>query len=151
MSQERDTDEGERHEISESDLEEGIERMENWRKCTQCNRPCSGHKGPTGSSCEKEPLNEEQLREYYKKLKRELKGKKTGSKTPRRNQRSISASTAPDVTGNASGSSSVPTKASPGTRGQASGDSDVISAAGQCPEGYQNSHTESKPKSRTGE
>ena len=84
-------------------MEEGIERMENWRKCTQCNRPCSGHKGPTGSSCEKEPLNEEQLREYYKKLKRELKGKKTGSKTPRRNQRSISASTAPDVTGNASG------------------------------------------------
>ena len=91
-----------------------------------CNRPCSGHKGPTGSSCKKEPLKEEQLREHHKELKRELKGKKMRSRMPKRNQRSTSTSTAPDVTGNALGSNSVPTKASPGTRGQASGDSDLI-------------------------
>ena len=121
MSQEKNTDEGERHETSESNLEEGIDKMENWRKCIQCNRPCSGHKGPTGSSCEMEPLDEEQLRDYYKELRGEIKGKKTKSKTPRRNQRSIGSSTAANVTGNASGRSTVPTKASPGTRGQASG------------------------------
>ena len=74
MNQERDTDEGERREISESNLDEGIDKMENFRRCIRCNRPCSGHKGPTGSSCVLEPLDEEQLREYYKEWKIEMKG-----------------------------------------------------------------------------
>ena len=30
-------------EISESEMEEGLDQMEKWRKCNNCNRPCNGH------------------------------------------------------------------------------------------------------------
>ena len=112
MSQERDIDEGEELEIIESELEEGIDKIENWRKCS---RPCSGHEGPTGAKCVQEPLeNEAELKEYYKELKEKLKGKKKRNKTSGRDQR---------PTGNAPGGSTAPTKVSSGAGGQVSSES----------------------------
>ena len=67
-----------------------------------------------------EPLDEEQLEEYCKELKIEIKGKKKRNKTPGRDPRSTSASSAPDITGNAPGGSTTPTKVSSGAGGQAS-------------------------------
>ena len=37
-------------EISEGEMDElGLEEIQNWRKCSKCNRPCSGHEGSRGS------------------------------------------------------------------------------------------------------
>ena len=103
MSQQIDIDEEERIEISECDLDEGLDNMESWEKCSRCNRPCSGHKGSKGARCVMNPLNWEQLEEYYKELKTRIKGKK--NKTPKRDPRTISASPAPYLTGNNPGGS----------------------------------------------
>ena len=80
MSQEIDIVEEEEIEISERDLDEGLDNMEKWEKCSRCNRPCSGHKGSKGTRCAMNPLNGEQLEEYYKELKTRIKGKKKKNK-----------------------------------------------------------------------
>ena len=100
MSQEIDIDEEERIEISERDMEKGLENMESWEKCSRCNRPCSGHKGSKGARCVMNPLNREQLEENYKELKTRNRAKKKKSKTPKRDPRTINASPAPYLTGN---------------------------------------------------
>ena len=113
MSQERGTDKKERFEISESDVDEGTDKMESPGKCSRCRRPCSEHKGPTGVRYGLEPLDEEHIEEYY----RELNAKKKKNKTPGRDHGSTSTSSAPDVTGSAPGGSTAPTKVTPGAGG----------------------------------
>ena len=114
MSQDGGIDDEERSDISESDVDEGTDKMESSRKCSRCRRPCSQHKGPTGTKCKLEPLDEEQQEEYYKGLN----AKKKKNKAPRRDHRSTSTSSAPDMTENAQGGSTAPTKLTPGAGGQ---------------------------------
>ena len=75
-------------EISEGEMDElGIEEIQNWRKCSKCNRPCSGHEGSTGQKCELNILTtQEEFSTYYSELKEKLKGKKKQKtkKTPRK-------------------------------------------------------------------
>ena len=92
MSQERTNqnclNEEEELDISESEMEEGKEQMENWRKCSLCNLPCSGHEGTTGALCELDVLDTPaKLKDYYKELKEKLKGKKKKNKTSRKEGR----------------------------------------------------------------
>ena len=122
MSQDEGIHEEERFEISESDVDEGTDKMESPGKCSRCRRPCSEHKGPTGARCKLEPLDEEQQEEYYK----ELNAKKKKNKTPRRDHRSTSTSSAPDMTGNAPGGSTAPTKVTPGAGGQIPAESRLL-------------------------
>ena len=60
MSQDGGIDDEERSDISESDVDEGTDKMESLRKCSRCRRPCSNHKGPAGARCGLERLDEEQ-------------------------------------------------------------------------------------------
>ena len=87
-------------EISESEMEEGLDQMEKWRKCNNFNRPCNGHGGATGAKCELEPPETQtSLKEYYKELKEKLKGKKKKNKTPRKETRQTGVIPAPGVSG----------------------------------------------------
>ena len=127
MSRDGDIDEREELETSESESEEEIENIENWRKCSQSNRPCRGHKGPPGTKCGQDQLeNKAQRKEYCKKLKEKLKGKMKMNKTPRRDQRPTSANPAPVVSGNAPGVSTASTKVSSGAGGQVLSESGLI-------------------------
>ena len=86
-------------EISEGEMDElGIEEIQNWRKCSKCNRPCSGHEGSTGQKCKLNILTtQEEFSTYYSELKEKLKGKKKQKtkKTPRK--QSIPTSVAEDT------------------------------------------------------
>ena len=113
MSRDRDINEEEELEISEREMEAGLDKMENWRKCSQYSIPCNGHEGPTGTKCVQEPLETEaQIMEYHKELKETLKGKKRKNKTPGKDPRPPGASQAPDVNGDAQSGSIAPASVS---------------------------------------
>ena len=118
-------------EISESEMEEGLDQMEKWRKCNNCNRPCNGHGGATGAKCELEPLETQtSLKEYYKELKEKLKGKKKKNKTPRKETRQTGAISAPGVSGTGLGAPttamSTPNNLTMGAGGQATIDPGLL-------------------------
>ena len=123
MSQERDYDEEGRFEISESDVDEGTDRVGSPRKCSGCRRPCSEHKGgPTGRKCKLEPLDEEQGKERYK----EWNAKRRKNNTPVRDNRSTSASSLPDMAGSAPSGRTAPSKVTPGVESQLSIESRIV-------------------------
>ena len=94
-------------EISESDTDEGMDRVRSPWRCFQCRRPCSEHKGQIGTICKLEPLNEEQGEERP----REWNIRRRKNKTSVRGIRSTSASSVPEMAGSAPSGSTEPLKA----------------------------------------
>ena len=122
MSQERGNDEEGRFEISESDVDEGTDKVRSLRKCSRYRRPCSEHKGPIGTRCKLEPRDEEQVEEHYK----EWNARRRKNKTPVRDNRSPSASSVPDMAGRAPSGSTTPPKVTPGVESQLSIESRIV-------------------------
>ena len=62
-------------EMEISDNEMIDQPIENWKRCTNCNRPVIGHGGGKGRNCSLEPMEIEspEMKEYERKLKERTK------------------------------------------------------------------------------